>query len=130
MINSSKARTQRRFRFSAPLHKRQHFMRAHADKALRQKLGIQHASIRIAKGDTVKIMAGENFGKSAKVTLVNVKRGSIFLEGIVKKNAKGKEYSIPISPSNVYITDMDASYKGRIERLQGKPINKDKEAKK
>lgn len=118
MIKSSKPRIQRKFRFTAPLHQKQRFMHAHVDKALRAKLGVKRSSIRIAKGDTVKVMSGASRGKTGKVTRVDLKSGKVYIDSIAKKNARGKEYNIPISPSNVYLIDLDASYKGRIERLQ------------
>ena len=120
MIKSSQSRKQRKFRFNAPLHARQHFMHAHVDKSLREKFGIKYSNIGLAKGDTVKIMAGASSGKSGKVTLVNMKSGKIYLDGLTRKNARGKEFNIPISPSNVYIVDLDTTgHKGRLEKLQG-----------
>ncbi|MGC8478664.1 MAG: 50S ribosomal protein L24 [Candidatus Micrarchaeia archaeon] len=122
MISSSQRRSQRAFRYAAPLHVRQHFVHAHVDKSLRSKLGLSIRSARVAKGDTVKIMSGKNKGKTGKVTKVDLGKGVIFMEALVRKNAKGKEISVPIAPSSVYITDFDtSSYKGRIERLKKAP---------
>jgi hypothetical protein len=36
----------------------------------------------------------------------------------MKKNAKGKEFSVSISPSNVYITDLNLEDKFRAQRLK------------
>jgi large subunit ribosomal protein L24 len=118
MIKASKRRVQRAFRFTAPLHMRQHFVHAHVDKSLKAKLGISRRSIRIAKGDTVKIVSGKNKGKTGKVTKVELGSGMIFLDSLTRKNARGKERSTPINPSNVYITGIDTNYKGRLERLK------------
>ncbi len=119
MIKSSKRRAQRAFRYAASLNLRQHFAHAHVDKSLRSRLGISLRSARVAKGDTVKVMAGKNKGKTGKVTQVDLGRGIIYVESLVRKNARGKERNIPIAPSNVYILDFDtSSYKGRLERLK------------
>lgn len=118
IIKSSKSSAQRKFRYGAPLHLRQHFVRMHVDKALRAKLGIKRSSIRAAKGDTVKVMAGSNKGKSGKIASIDLKSGKVYLDTVSRKNARGKEYKIPISPSNLYLTELDTSYKGRLERLQ------------
>lgn len=106
MLQSAQRRKQRLFRFTAPMHVRQKFVHAHVAKELAQKLGIKKRSAQIHKGDTVKIMAGANRGKSGTVNSVNMKRGMVLVDGIARKNAKGKESLMPIRVSNLYITDM------------------------
>ena len=115
---SSKPRMQRLYRYAAPLHARQHFVHSHVDKDLKKRLGISVRSIRVAEGDTVKIMAGSKRGTTGKVSGVDLSRGRITVTGINRKNAKGKERFISISPSNVYITDLNLSDKFRAERLK------------
>ena len=115
---SSKPRMQRLYRYTAPLHARQHFVHSHVDKELKKRLGIKVRSIRIAAGDTVKIMAGSKRGTTGKVSGVDLSRGRITITGINRKNAKGKELFISISPSNVYITDLNLTDKFRAERLK------------
>jgi large subunit ribosomal protein L24 len=127
MIQSSKPRSQRLFRFTAPLHQRQHFMNAHVDKALRGK--IKKRAIRVVKGDTVKIMSGAKRGTTGKVTEVDLKRGRIKVSSLMKKNAKGKEFSVSISPSNVYITDLNLEDKFRADRFKLAQTPKAKEEK-
>ncbi len=122
MIQSAKPRIQRLFRFTAPMHQRQHFMHAHLDKALRNKMGLKKRAIRIAKGDSVKIMAGSKKGTTGKVTSVDLRRGRIKISTLMKKNAKGKEFSVSISPSNVYITDLNLEDKMRAAKLKVAPV--------
>lgn len=129
MPKSAKPRTQRLFRFTAPMHQRQHFMNAHVDKSLRARLNIKKRAIRLAKGDTVKIMSGSKRGTTGKVTAVDLRKGRIKVSSLVKKNAKGKEFSLNISPSNVYITDLNLEDKVRAERLKLSQV-KQKEEKK
>ncbi|MGC8568075.1 MAG: 50S ribosomal protein L24 [Candidatus Micrarchaeia archaeon] len=105
-MQSSKPRKQRYFRANAPLHIKQHFVHAHLSKELKAKLKIKARSIRVVKGDTVRILAGAKKGITAKVTDVDLATSKIKLENITRKNAKGKEYNIPISPSNVEIINM------------------------
>ena len=119
MIQSSKPRKQREFRFnSSGLHVRQKFASAHIAKDLAKKLGIKRRAIEVRKGDTVKVMAGSNRGKIGKVSAVSLKRSKLFIEGIVRKNAKGKEHPIPIHVSSVYITDLDLNDKLRKARIE------------
>jgi len=111
------ARKQRSFRFNAPLHARQNFVHAHIDKATRQKLGIKKKSTQVRRGDTVKVMAGGNRGKSGKVTAVNLRTSKITVSTITRKNARGKEYGIPICANNVYITELNLEDKLRVKKL-------------
>lgn len=126
-IKSSKPRRQRFFRFNADMHERQHFVHAHLDKPLRQRLGIKTRAVQISKGDTVRVVAGGNRGKTGKVTLVSMRRGSIFIDALKKKNARGKEYSLPVSASNVYITDLNLSDRVRAAKLKVKVVAEKKE---
>ncbi len=118
MIESGKPRKQRIFRYSAPMHLRQHMVNAHISKQLSEKLGIKKRSIAVRKGDTVMVMKGSSKGKSGKVSDVDLKRYTITVNGVVRKNAKGKELPIPINASNVYITELDESDKLRKEKLE------------
>ena len=116
-IQSAKPRKQRRFRFNAPLHVRQKFVHAHIAKDLAKKLGIKKRSVAVREGDTVKIMAGKQKGKSGKVSAVDLVSGRIYVEGIARKTMKGKEKLIPISSSNVYLVELEISDKLRQEKL-------------
>ena len=117
MIKSAQKRKQRKFRFTAAMHERQKFANAHISKELASKLGIKKRSMQIRKGDTVKVMAGDNKGKSGKVNDVNLLKGTVSIDGIIRKNAKGKEQPIPISASNIYITEMDTTDKARQAKI-------------
>ena len=118
MIESSKPRKQRIFRYSAPMHLRQHMVNAHISKQLSEKLGIKKRSIAVRKGDTVMVMKCSSKGKSGKVSDVDLNRYTVTVEGVVRKNAKGKELPIPINASNVYITDLNDSDKLRKEKIE------------
>jgi hypothetical protein len=54
------------------------------------------------------------------VTKVDLRRGFVFIDSLVRKNAKGKETSIPINASNVYITDLNMSDKIRAGKISAK----------
>ncbi len=116
-MKSAKARRQREFRYNAPLHLRQHFVHAHVSKELKAKLGLKLRSIRVAAGDTVKVVRGKYKGKTGKVSSVDLKTSSIYLDNIKVKNARGKEHNIPIRCNNAYITDLNLSDKSRESRI-------------
>ena len=117
MVQSSKPRKQRRFRYNAPLHIRQHFVHAHIDKALGEKLKIKKRAVQISKGDSVKIVKGIKKGVTGKVIRVDLRRSRIYLDSANRKNAKGKEFNIPINVNNVYIIDLNLSDKLRMKKL-------------
>src|SRR5271163_2628205 len=107
MIQSSQPRKQRKFRATAPMHMRQNFVNVHISKELAAKLGIKRRSIEVRKGDTVKVMTGDNRGRSGKVAQVDLKSGNVQIEGLTRKNAKNKDKLMPIYSSNLYLTDLD-----------------------
>jgi large subunit ribosomal protein L24 len=113
MIQSSQPRKQRKFRASAPMNVRQNFVNVHISKELATKLGIKRRSIEVRKGDTVKVMVGDNRGKTGKVTEVNLKTGKVFVEGVIMKNSKNKEKQTPVYSSNLYLMDLDLTDKLR-----------------
>ncbi|MCL5101911.1 MAG: 50S ribosomal protein L24 [Candidatus Marsarchaeota archaeon] len=118
MIKSSKPRKQREYRHNAPLHQMQHMAHAHISKELRQKLKVSKRSIQVSKGDSVKLVSGGKKGTTGKVTSVDLKHGKLFIDSLNRKDAKGKEKPIPISISNVYITDLNLGDKRRAKKLK------------
>src|SRR5919109_5643372 len=81
----------------------------HADNAERVKM-------RITKGDTVRVMRGDDKGKEGKVIRVYPKTGRITVEGvnIVKKHRKARreneqsgiiDFPAPVHASNVMLID-------------------------
>jgi large subunit ribosomal protein L24 len=117
MIRSGKPRKQRRFRFTAPMHVRQKFVHVRVAKELAAKLAIKRRSVAVRRGDTVRVMSGSSRGKTGKVLSVDLRKGAVFIDGISRKNAKGKELQIPIKASNVYAIDLDLGDKLREARL-------------
>ena len=99
------------------MHVRQKFTHSHVSKELAKKLGIKKRSVQVHKGDTVKVMVGSNKGKSGTVNTVYLGKGTVLIDGILRKNSKAKEILIPIKASNVYITDMNLTDKLRKEKL-------------
>ena len=118
MMSSSKPRKQRFFRYNAPMHVRQHFVHVHLDRQLREKLSLKKRAVQISRGDTVKVMSGSKRGTTGKVVRVSLSTGRVFIDSLMKKNAKGKEFNVPISSSNVYITELNLADGRRADRLK------------
>jgi len=118
MIKSGKPRKQRAFRLRAPMHVRQKFVHVRISKDLAKKLSVKKRSIAVRRGDTVKVMIGNSKGKTGKVASVDLRRCIVLIEGITRKNAKGKEIQIPIKSSNIYAIDLDLSDKLRSAKIE------------
>ncbi len=116
MIQSSKPRKQRKALYNAPLHRRRKLVSAHLSRDLRAQLGKR--SLPIRKGDEIKIMRGSNSGKTGKIVEVDLKKAKVFVEGIVRKTAKGNEAKVPMEPSNLLITKAEFSDKMRQKILE------------
>jgi len=104
LTTSDKPRQQRKFRYTAPLHLRKHFVHVHLSKDLRAKT--KKRAIAVKTGDKVKVMRGKFAGKEGKIMSVNLTRAKVFIEGMAAKKQKGKEVPVPFEPSNLMITEM------------------------
>ena len=96
-------------------------------KQLRKKYGKR--SIRILKGDVVKIVRGEYKGVEGKVTKISTEKNSIGVEGVQKEKSKGGKVDILIHSSNGVITSLKTDDKWRVKILEHKPKSKIKSMK-
>lgn len=87
-------------------------------KELRQKYGKR--TLRVIKGDTVRVMRGEFRGVDGKVSNVSTDKNSIAIEGIKKEKVKGDKFDVYIHTSNVMITDLNLDDHWRKSKLEGK----------
>lgn len=101
---SQKPRQQRKFRYTAPLHLRTHFVHVHLSKELRSKTKKRAMTVR--RGDKIKVMRGKFTGKEGKILSVNLTRSKVFVEGLTYRKMKGKELPFPFDPSNLMIIEM------------------------
>ena len=113
---SSSPRKQRKRFYQGHLHQRKHTMRAHVADDLMEKYDLW--TVRVHKGDTVKIMRGGYAGHTAKVTDVDTKHRRLFIEKVTSVKADGKETPRPIHPSNVLVTKLDLTDPWRKRKLE------------
>ena len=126
---SSHPSKQRLAQQAAPLHVRQRFMGAPLSKELKKQYGF--GSLRVRKGDVVRILRGDAKGLEGRVVKVDLTKSRIQIEGITQKKVDGSTVFIPIHPSKVEITKLDLSDKLRSAATERrKPANKEREAKK
>ena len=116
-IISSQPRKQRKARYNAPHHMRGSLLHASLSKDLQERY--KRRSIRVIKGDTVKVLRGDHTGTEGKVDNVNTKNLKIVVDGVSIKKADGSEVPRPIDPSNVVITDLNLEDKRREQKLSG-----------
>jgi large subunit ribosomal protein L24 len=92
--------------------------RKNAKQRSRTRHGInaERVKIQVAKGDTVRVMRGDDKGKEGKVMRIYLKTGRVLVEGIniVKKHRKARnadeqsgiiEMAAPVHASNVMLLD-------------------------
>ncbi len=88
---------------------------------LREQYG--RRSMRVTKGDTIKVLRGEYSGIEGKVEKVNTKRGTLAIEGVQREKIRGGNVKVPIHPSNVQIVALklgDPFRQKKIERAKQK----------
>ncbi len=99
-------------------------MNTHLSKELRTKYKRRSVPIRV--GDTVKIMRGDYLGKTGNVNQVDRKRNKVFIQGIMRKKADGKEAFLAFRPSNLLLTSVDAKDKKRFKARSTKKESREK----
>jgi len=104
-------------------HKREKLLGASLSENLRE----QHnrRSIRIVKGDTVRILRGEYAGIEGKVEKVNTVRSTLSIEGVQREKIRGGKVKVQIHASNVQIislnTDDEYRMKGTRKKKEKSP---------
>ncbi len=116
-IASIQPRKQRKARYNAAHHERGSLLHASLSKELREKY--KQRSVRVIKGDTVKVVRGDHSGTSGLVDFVIPKKAKIVVDGVSVKKADGTEVPRPIDPSNVMVTELNLEDKRREQKLGG-----------
>ena len=104
-------------------HKREKLLGASLSDNLRK----QHnrRSMRVVKGDTVRILRGEYAEIEGKVEKVNTVRSTLSIEGVQREKIRGGKVKVQIPASNVQIislnTDDDYRMKGTQKKKEKNP---------
>ena len=114
-------------------HKREKFLGANLSENLREQH--RRRSMRVIKGDTVRILRGEYVGIEGKVEKVNTERSTLSIEGVQREKIRGGNVKVQIHASNVQIislnTDDEYRMKGTKKTKDKKTtVKKEKETKK
>ena len=119
---SKQPRKQRKYRYKAPLHIKQKFVRAHLSAELRKKYGTRSFSLK--KGDKVNIIRGQFKKKTGKVERVDLKKERVCISGIDILKKDGTKTTYPIHPSNVLITEIESEDKMRKKIIERKNMKR------
>ena len=89
------------------------------------------SKLHVKKGDTVKVLSGDDNGKTGKITSVDREKGRAFVEGInlvskhTKPSAANPQGGIVKREASVHISNlMVVDSKGQASRI-GRKLNKD-----
>ncbi|MBI4170925.1 MAG: 50S ribosomal protein L24 [Candidatus Aenigmarchaeota archaeon] len=115
-LASKQPRKQRKYRYNAPLHRRQKMLSAHLAKDLRQQY--KRRSLPLRKGDEVKVLRGEFKGLYGKVEKIDLQKLKVKVENIKRRKASGEEVAVSIDPSNLLVMKLDLNDKKRFAALK------------
>lgn len=100
-----------------PKHRRDAMVSASLADNLREVY--KKRTLRVVKGDSVKVLRGEYKGVEGKVENVDIDRGTLNIEGVQREKIKGGQVKVPIHASKVMITNLNLSDKYRSNKVQG-----------
>jgi large subunit ribosomal protein L24 len=101
-----------------PKHKRDKMVGAVLEDGLRKQYGKK--SIRVIKGDSVRVIRGEYKGVEGKVDKVDTQHATFHIEGIQREKIKGGQVKVPIHSSKVMIIALNLDDNYRSNKLQGR----------
>jgi len=116
-MKPTKMRNQQIYR--ASLRTRSNQLGSNISPDLRKKYGKR--SIRVVKGDTVKVMRGEYRGVDGKVSRVSTETNCVAIEGVKKEKSKGEKFDVLIHTSNLMIMGFNTDDPWRKNKLENKP---------
>jgi large subunit ribosomal protein L24 len=99
-----------------PKHRRDKMVGAVLEDSLRKQYG--RKSMRVIKGDSVRVMRGEYKGVEGKVEKVNTEQAIFHIEGIQREKIRGGQVKVPIHSSNVMIISLNLDDDYRSGKLQ------------
>jgi len=109
---------QRKLHFNAPAHLRHKVMSAPLSNELAASRGVKTLPVR--KGDTVRILRGDNKGFEGKVSRVDLKAYRIYLEGLTREKVDGTNIFLGVHPSKVQIRNLILDDKYRKDTILGR----------
>ena len=115
-IESEQPRKQRKARYQAPSHVKTKYLNAPLSAVLKEKY--KKKTLRVIKGDTVKVTRGDFVGDEGLVDAVDTKKSKIVVHGVSLTKADATEVPRLIDASNVQITKLNLTDTRRQEKLE------------
>lgn len=100
-----------------PKHQRDRMVAARLADSLREVY--KKRTLRVVKGDSVKVVRGEYKGVEGKVESVDTERGTLNIEGIQREKIRGGQIKVPVHASKVMIMNLNLADKFRSSKVQG-----------
>ncbi len=114
-LESSQPRKQRKARYNAPAHVSTKYLSAPLSEELAGQY--KRKTLRVIKGDTVKVTRGDFAGEEGLVDAVNTKNATVVVHGVSSTKADGTEVPRAVHASNVRITKLNLNDKRREAKL-------------
>lgn len=115
-----------------PKHKLDRMVGAVLEDGLRKQYGKK--SIRVIKGDSVRVIRGEYKGVEGKVDKVDTQHATFHIEGIQREKIRGGQVKVPIHSSKVMVIalNLDDHYRSNMMhgRTKTESVSSDKEERK
>jgi large subunit ribosomal protein L24 len=115
-IESKQPRKQRKARYNAPSHMKSKFLSAPMSDALKEKY--QKKTLRVVKGDTVKVMRGDHVGEEGLVDAIDTRKTKLVVHGVSSTKADGTEVPRTVDASKVQITKLNLDDPRRVAKLE------------
>lgn len=115
---SKQPRKQRKYRANAPKHIKRKFLSATLSKPLRKKYNKR--SIRLRKGDQIKVLRGQFRKKEGKIVNILLEKCRVHIDSVQHLKKDGSKTFYPIHASNLMVLELDTSDKFRKLSLEGK----------
>src|ERR671932_2157478 len=112
---------------TAPKHIRDTSICSTLTDDLREQYG--RRSIRVIKGDTVRVMRGEYSGIEGKVEKVDTTRGTLAIEGVQREKVRGGNVKVQIHASNVRVSGLNLDDKYRQNKIRRRDQQQETERK-
>ena len=109
-VSSKKPKKQRRALKNVKNHQVSKLFTAPIAKSLQEIYGIKRIPVRV--GDSVRIIKGEFVGIEGKVNSLDKKTRKLIIEEATLQKKSGENYFVPISVSNVIITEFETEKAG------------------
>lgn len=114
-IESEQPRKQRKARYNAPSHVKTKYLNAPLSDTLKEQY--KKKTLRVIKGDTVRVNRGDFVGTEGIVDEVDTKNSRIIVHGVFSTKADGTEVPRGVDASNVQITKLNLNDKRRVAKL-------------